>query len=276
MKFIKQRYVQRDKKNPLIHEKKTKNGNDDQDSTITRPTRDRNSGASRSTLAQWLDGVRLMAKVAALRITTSGKKVRVACGKFSDSFLPSDWGDAIANSVHRPILLNADENVDSKRIYLYRGMGFRLSSHDTIADINRAIQELQRPKPQQAPNTYSLAPFGHLQGRAQQAEPAYAVTAQPSAPFPAVTTDGMVRILLSLAKQRSLSTEGDHSYFLGIATQKGMAIAQRCVARNILKTKISRYIPQDIKIAVAIRDGGQCTHMDYLNQRCSAKGGFTV
>lgn len=212
-----------------------------------------------------------MVKVAALRITTSGKKVRVACGKFSDSFLPSDWGDAIANSVHRPILLNADENVDSKRIYLYRGMGFRLSSHDTIADINRAIQELQRPKPQQAPNTYSLAPFGHLQGRAQQAEPAYAVTAQPSAPFPAVTPDGMVRILLSLAKQRSLSTEGDHSYFLGIATQKGMAIAQRCVARNILKTKISRHIPQDIKIAVAIRDGGQCTHMDSLNQRCSAK-----
>lgn len=55
MKFIKQRYVQRDKKNPLIHEKQTKNGNVDQDSTITRPTRDRNSGASRSTLAQWLD-----------------------------------------------------------------------------------------------------------------------------------------------------------------------------------------------------------------------------
>ena len=212
-----------------------------------------------------------MVKVAALRITTSGKKMRVECGKFSDSFLPSDWGEAIANSVHRPILLNGDEMVQSKRIYLFRGMGFRLSSRDTIADINRAILEMQRPKPQQASNAYPLMPFGHLQGRAQQVEPTYPVTNQPSAPLPALTTDGMVRILLSLAKQRSRTIEGDHSYYLGIATEKIMTTAQRCVARNILKTKISRHIAQDIKIAVAIRDGGQCTHMDHLNRRCSAK-----
>ena len=166
MKFVNQRHVQRDKKIQLIHEKHTKNGNVDQVTTAIRPTLDRMWVAMWSPLAQWLNGVRLMVKVAALRITTSGKKIRVECGKFNDSFLPSDWGEAIAHSVHMPILLNDNEMVQSKRIYLYRGMGFRVSPSGTIPDINRAIHELQRPKTQQASNAYPIMPFGHLQGRA--------------------------------------------------------------------------------------------------------------
>jgi len=42
----------------------------------------------------------------------------------------------------------------------------------------------------------------------------------------------------------------------------------RYVQRNILNTKISRHIPQDVKIAVAHRDGGQCTHRSSNGTRC--------
>ena len=36
-------------------------------------------------------------------------------------------------------------------------------------------------------------------------------------------------------------------------------IAERFVRRNVLGDNISRYIPQDVKVAVAVRDQGQCT-----------------
>ena len=42
----------------------------------------------------------------------------------------------------------------------------------------------------------------------------------------------------------------------------------RYVQRNILHTKISRHIPQDVKIAVAHRDGGMCTHRLSNGSRC--------
>lgn len=236
-----------------------------------RPIRDRTSVACRSISAQCLDGVRLMVKVAALRITTSGKKVRVACGKFSDSFLPSVWAQATLNSVHQPLLLNPDEQAQSKRIFLYRGLGFRISLHDTVGHLEQAILENQPPPPPPAPSYQPNPSFGYIQQRSHHSIPPLA---QPPFILPVssnVPNETMAKIFLSLAEQRSRSREGDEFFILRIATNEALEIAKRCVSRNILKTKISRYIPQDVKIAVAIRDHGQCTYTDMYGHRCPAK-----
>ena len=55
---------------------------------------------------------------------------------------------------------------------------------------------------------------------------------------------------------------------LGVITDQVKLTAERFVARNVLNTTISRHIPQDTKIAVACRDGGQCTHVDGWIGRC--------
>ena len=53
---------------------------------------------------------------------------------------------------------------------------------------------------------------------------------------------------------------------VGKATLK---TAERFVQRNILHNEISRHVSQDVKIAVAVRDGGQCTKMMADSRRCT-------
>ncbi len=45
--------------------------------------------------------------------------------------------------------------------------------------------------------------------------------------------------------------------------------AERFVHSNILHNKISRHVPQDVKIAVAVRDGGRCTKILSDGRRCT-------
>ncbi len=53
---------------------------------------------------------------------------------------------------------------------------------------------------------------------------------------------------------------------VGKATLK---TAERFVQRNILHNEIARHVPQDVKIAVAVRDGGRCTEMMGDGRRCT-------
>jgi len=45
--------------------------------------------------------------------------------------------------------------------------------------------------------------------------------------------------------------------------------AERFVHSNILHNRISRHVPQDVKIAVAVRDGGRCTKTLSDGRRCT-------
>lgn len=45
--------------------------------------------------------------------------------------------------------------------------------------------------------------------------------------------------------------------------------AERFMHSNILHNKISRHVPQDVKIAVAVRDGGRCTKIRSDGRRCT-------
>ena len=48
-------------------------------------------------------------------------------------------------------------------------------------------------------------------------------------------------------------------------------IAERFVRRNVLGGSIPRYVPQDVKVAVAVRDQGQCTGKLPDVSRCPRK-----
>ena len=50
--------------------------------------------------------------------------------------------------------------------------------------------------------------------------------------------------------------------------QEAWNIGERYVRRNIIGDKISRYVQQDIKVAVAVRDQGQCTAILEDGTRC--------
>ena len=58
---------------------------------------------------------------------------------------------------------------------------------------------------------------------------------------------------------------------LGDLSTEAMAIAERFVRRNVLGDSISRYVPQDVRVAVAIRDQGQCTGKLPDGSRCPRK-----
>ena len=51
----------------------------------------------------------------------------------------------------------------------------------------------------------------------------------------------------------------DEKEILDNLSSEAKSIAERFVRRNVLGSNISRHIPQDVKVAVAVRDNGQCT-----------------
>ena len=58
--------------------------------------------------------------------------------------------------------------------------------------------------------------------------------------------------------------------------QEAWNIGERYVRRNIIGDKISRYVPQDIKVEVAVRDQGQCTAILEDGTRCPVRNHYTT
>ena len=63
----------------------------------------------------------------------------------------------------------------------------------------------------------------------------------------------------------------DDSEIIDNLSTEARTIAERFVRRNVLGDNISRYIPQDVKVAVAVRDQGQCTGKLPDGSRCPRK-----
>ena len=53
--------------------------------------------------------------------------------------------------------------------------------------------------------------------------------------------------------------------------QEAWNIGDRYVRRNVIGDRVSRYVPQDIKVAVAVRDQGQCTAILEDGTRCPVR-----
>ena len=56
----------------------------------------------------------------------------------------------------------------------------------------------------------------------------------------------------------------DEREILDNLSTEARTIAERFVRRNVLGDNISRYIPQDVKVAVAVWDQGQCSGKCWL------------
>ena len=69
----------------------------------------------------------------------------------------------------------------------------------------------------------------------------------------------------------SLDDATDEREILDNLSTEARGIAERFVRRNVLGDNISRYIPQDVKVAVAVRDQGQCTGKLPDGSRCPRK-----
>ena len=63
----------------------------------------------------------------------------------------------------------------------------------------------------------------------------------------------------------------DEREILDDLSTEARTIAERFARRNVLGNNISRYIPQDVKVAVAVRDQGQCTGTFQDGSRCQRK-----
>jgi hypothetical protein len=188
----------------------------------------------------------VLVKFASLNITMNASKVTVKSGKFRRSMHVAEWSALVSQSMATMVSLNPKATRPSSQIYLVRGLGFRLKAWEGMSD---CLLLIQQPRPLPAPITPPLQ------------------TTHPMAP-----NLGNVRFdqVLHSVEQNVLRNEGDEVSIIAKAGEEAFLTAMRFVQRNILHQEISRHISQDVKIAVALRDRGRCTHIDHFGERCTA------
>jgi hypothetical protein len=187
----------------------------------------------------------VLVKFASLNITTNASKVTVKSGKFRHTMPVAEWSAMVSQSMASPIPLNPKPKSHSSQVHLAYGLGFRLKPGEGMSECFMLIQS-PKPQPvmqiQPTPNSHSLQGLQSIR---------------------------FDHVLQSF-EQQILNKEGDENGIITQAGQEAYTIATRFVQRNILDHKISRYVPQDVKIAVAIRDQGRCTDIDSFGRRCTA------
>jgi len=186
-----------------------------------------------------------LVKFASLNITTNADKVIIKSGKFRRAMSVAEWSALVSQSMASPIPLNPEPKLHSSQVHLAYGLGFRLKQDEGMSECFKLIQS---PKPQPVMQAQSSRNFHSLQG------------------LQSIRFDHVLQSF----EQQILNKEGDENGIITKAGQESYTIASRFVQRNILDHKISRYVPQDVKIAVAIRDQGRCTDIDRFGRRCTA------
>jgi len=212
-----------------------------------------------------------LAKIAALKITTNSTKVYVSSGKFRRTYLLREWADCVSRSNVQLIPLKDNDVAQSQQIYLFRGIGFRIKIGESTMDCEHLIQfnstiliqqkELKRQNPQITWTSSSPMYTPVVQ------QPIMPV--QQAAPIQGTIYNPQTKNkFFEHIRQHTNQSEGDTSSILARVTRETHLTAERFIKKNILNEKISRNIRQDVKIAVAIRDQGQCTHLNEFRQRC--------
>ena len=209
-----------------------------------------------------------MASLARANISIHPQGVTITSGNYHASLSHHEWWFASTTSQTNVIHLPLQKKCD--RLSLALGLVIRSSTKEvdvTLWEVAvRAIEGI--PEPQIDVIT--------------QWEP---VVKEPAAPM-IKTTPAMIHAFMRTASSRNLQGlrvfealmpvadlidfEGNTSAaLLGGLSDAVIKTTGRYIQRNILNTSISRYIPQDVKIAVAHRDGGRCTHRAVNGVRCN-------
>jgi hypothetical protein len=201
----------------------------------------------------------LMVSFARAKVLFQGGNVTVVSGSFRHSWPWSEWSEMVRRSHVEVVRLGTP--ADASTLVLYRGILLRASTSESCWSVEGFLgQNVVRPQ-DNPPERGSIR--GPLEGSAPGPLAGYlpALPQTPQFPIPPSVVTALTNAFLA---NQYPSTR----MLLALASKGAIDTAQRFVQRNLLKQPLSRYIPQDEKIAVAVRDGGTCTALLPDGSRC--------
>jgi hypothetical protein len=211
--------------------------------------------------------VGLMASVARANISIHPQGVTITSGNYHASLSHNEWWLASSTSLEQVVHLPLQKKCD--RMSFALGLVVRSKriedNHVIWNEAVRAINGITEPK-------------GDIivdWGPEVQENPTQLIKSSPGMIDAFLKTIGngnihglkMFEALLPFFSLFDFEADTPSAILAGVS-KAVMKTTDRYVQRNILNTKISRHIPQDVKIAVAHRDGGRCTHRLNNGTRC--------
>lgn len=214
-----------------------------------------------------------MASLARATISIHPQGVTITSGNYHASLSHHEWWSSSATSLQQVVHLPEQKKCD--RISLALGLIIRSSLRDpdilVWEEAVKAIEGITEPQVDVI----------------TQWEP---VANEPVTPL-IKSTPGMVQALARTAGNGNMTglrlleamlpfadlidfEANSTSALLAGMTDAAIRTVGRYIQRNVMNTTISRYIPQDVKIAVAHRDGGRCTHKSTNGVRCNRTQGM--
>lgn len=185
-------------------------------------------------------------------LTCSGGKVRFSSGKTTYAWNANEWEMCLKESMTSVLTMPRKDGAPSG-ILLYRGQFIRAAIGTPLEDLDRLFKvestfpAVVEPTPPPRPNLPLLEMLPSL------SEQQGWLLALPFVQALADTYDESPEVILYGVRAEAIQT------------------AKRFVQRHVFQEEISRYIPQDVKIAVAVRDGGRCTAQEADGSRCAKR-----
>jgi len=185
--------------------------------------------------------------------------VTVVSGSFRQSWPWSEWSGMMQRSLVEVVRLGTP--ADTSTLVLYRGILLRASTSESSWSVESFLgQNVVRPQ-DNPPERGSIR--DPLVGSAPGSLAGY-LPAQPQTPQIPIPPSVFTALTHAFFAKQYPTTR----MLIALASKETIDTAQRFVQRNLLKQPLSRYIPQDEKIAVAVRDGGTCTAVLPDGSRC--------
>ena len=208
----------------------------------------------------------VLATVAHLKIQANASKITVKSGKFTRVFTLQEWVNHVYTSFTRLVPLNEDVVSTSKQIYLWKGIGFRLKKFENYSHCDYLISynsSILYQHNKQLGKQFGSTPLAH-QNLPNQNNPRPFYTIAQNIAKPSI------KDMILLLENFCVSHGQNSNDILSDFTHEALLTLSRNVKKNILGHKISRYVTQDVKVAVAVRDNGCCTHVEN-GVRCASK-----
>jgi hypothetical protein len=203
-----------------------------------------------------------MASLARAKVAITSDGVTIASGKYRARLAHIEWSELCLRSLTSAVLLPAGPR--GQRLALANGLVVRMKrAESTVAAWNESLAVLNRGALAPAPVARIPRPKA-MPSRAAHTEAVLEMLGT------ALLDDNQI-----IAAMLSTSFEEEHGHetparILGALGEEAREVAERFVQRNLLGDRVSRYVPQDVKIAVAVRDGGRCVARLPDGSRCPA------
>ena len=204
-----------------------------------------------------------MAALARAKVAITSDGVTIASGKYRARLAHIEWRELCLRSLTSAVLLPAGPR--GQRLALANGLVVRMKrAESTVAAWNESLAVLNRGVPASAPAAPRARPPRGMPVRAAHTEAVLDMLGT------ALLKDNQFMAMLLSASFEERHGHETPARILGALSQEAREVAERFVQRNLLGDRVSRYVPQDVKIAVAVRDGGRCVARLPDGNRCPA------